>query len=127
MMSKETKDEETDFPVDTLGIPILTEVIEPGDPEPGTDEEAAISDIGAETTDADGKNSREEVRSHPRGEPPLEEVIDQLAARISNNLLQALEPLIHKKINRALKKHSAEIAQSLPGALAKQRPGEEDI
>ena len=124
MTEKENKQRGETFPVDTLGIPILLDVIEPGDPEaawskaappPATDlppDEGLKPATRAETALAAEPLPSTEAE-HPAEPASWDQALDELATRISTNLLQSLEPLIQKKINRTLKKHSAEIARLL--------------
>lgn len=99
------------FPVDTLGIPILVEVVEPA-PAPET-EERPESPAGNGEPDAGPVEPRSVPAQASSTELPeafhLGQITDRIAKSVTEEILTALEPVVREKLSLALRMYEDEL------------------
>jgi len=109
------------FPVDTLGIPILVDVIE----------RAALTDAG-QTPGSMAESDETETpdpppvstQQNPTGlsvEVRLDQVTEQIASSVTGEIMALIEPLVRDKVSLALRKYENELLK-LPDEESDKKP-----
>jgi len=111
------------FPVDTLGIPILVDVVKPT----ATPDSEASFNIATDDCEPDPEPpslkldaDREETTEAPAA-AHLDQIIDKITKSVTGEIMAELAPLIQDKVSFALKMYNNELLQ-LPDEENEKKP-----
>lgn len=122
--SGNTSDNGEIFPVDSLGIPILVDVVESAEL-PGMDEELGIL---AENSEAESEPlnpmpvSKKEHSTESPAEIHLNQITENIVDSVTVEIVAVIEPLIRDKVKLALRMYENELLQ-LPDEESEIKPG----
>jgi len=125
--SRKSSNSGESFPVDTLGIPILVDVIASSEASDAEDEIEILAEpveTGANPADPPVSGMKITTDFELPTEAQLDQVTDRIARSVTGEILAALEPLVRHKVNRALRLYKDELV-NLPEEGSEKNPESE--